>query len=62
VAKSTADPKLSEKEKKIAEYFLKLVDNSKARAEKTFEKKYGKSELETLLASSNQTQSPKKNY
>lgn len=60
--KSKNNPELSEKEKKMAEYFLKLVKNSEEKAEKDFEKSYGKSELEALLANSNQEQRSKKNY
>jgi hypothetical protein len=45
----------------LAEYFLKLAENSKAKAEKDFGEKYGKAELNVLLNVS-QEQPPKKNY
>jgi hypothetical protein len=48
-------------EAKLESYFLELCKNTQREAEKTFENKYGKAELNALLAGSSQGQ-PKKNY
>jgi hypothetical protein len=61
-AELTADKKLSGEEEEMAEYFYELVKNSEEKAKQAFENKYGKAELNALLADSNQEQQPKKSY